>query len=93
MGGGEDKWTMAAELPRSPSLLPRDEGSHSLGDDDTNYFDFVTQPIYDKLPFLQQPWYHLNVIFLSEPSKTNSSLLTTASNKYSWFQENTNHFR
>ena len=34
--GGEDKWTMAAELPRSGSWLPRDEGSHSLGDDDTN---------------------------------------------------------
>ena len=27
---------MAAELPRSGSRLPRDEGSHSLGDDDTN---------------------------------------------------------
>ena len=35
---------MGAELPRSGSRLPRDEGSHSLGDDDTNYFHSVAQP-------------------------------------------------
>ena len=32
--GGEDKWTMAAELPLSGSLLPRDQRSHSLRDED-----------------------------------------------------------
>ena len=68
MGGGEDKWTMGAELPRSGSRLPRDEGSHSLGDDDTNYFHSVAQPPRMIQPARQPMKLQCNILLAPKPN-------------------------